>query len=71
MTARIGGNPPQATRAHRRIELPAVEIRALIGRSRSAVRAGNRIVLHAIFYRANILPTLERDNFGHDTTSSF
>jgi hypothetical protein len=70
MTAGFRRDPPQALWAHGRIELPAIEIRALIGRACSAVRAGHRIVLHVISFRGEILPTLERDNFGHDTTSS-
>jgi len=71
MTARIGGSPPQALWAHGRIELPAIEIRTLIGRTCPAVSAGHRIVLRVISFRGEILSTLERYNFGHDTTSSF
>jgi hypothetical protein len=70
LTAGIRRDPPKALWTHGRIELPAVEIRTLIARARSAVGAGHCIVLRLISFRGEILPTLERDYFGHDTTSS-
>src|SRR5690348_10036950 len=60
------GDPPKAARTQRWRELPPVLVGILIGCSRSTIDARYRFFIINARRLAEILPTLERDYFGHE-----